>query len=72
MAVAQRNALARDRRHGGSSALVHHAEAQPVGNEQDDIVRMRLRCLCKGPSKVDEYQDYRSDDARPTHRNASV
>jgi hypothetical protein len=35
-------------------------------------VRMRLRCLCKGPSKVDEYQDYRSDDARPTHRNASV
>ena len=39
VAVAQRDAIARQRRHGRGRGVVDHAESQTVGHEQHDVMR---------------------------------
>ena len=48
MAVAQADAVARDRGHGRGRRVVHHARAQAVGDEQDHIMRRSGRRLGEG------------------------
>jgi hypothetical protein len=51
------------RRHGGRRLVVHHAGAQAVGDEQNDIVRLRL--LGNGRTCQDREC---SGDVQQTHR----
>src|SRR6516225_7148916 len=63
----QAHPLARNGRHGRRSAVVHHAETQSVGHEQNDIVRWRRRCLRESRERKGCQQDFRSEEEKPAH-----
>ena len=67
VAVAQAHPLARNGRHGRRGAVVHHAETQSVGHEQNDIVRWRRRCLRESRERKGCRQDFRGEEEKRAH-----
>ena len=65
VAVAQAHAFARDRRHGRRGRVVDHAKAQAVGNEQNDVVRLRRRRLGESGGRERGRQHRRAENKQP-------
>ena len=72
MAVAQIHTLTRDRRHGRSSRIIDHAEAQAVGHEQNHVVRMGRRRLRTGRSCRDRCPECHEDCKQAAHENSPL
>src|SRR3984885_1111963 len=64
MAIAQAYALARHRRHRRRGAVIDHTEAQAIGDEQHDVVRLRRGRLGKSRGPKDDLKNHRTGEKR--------